>query len=355
MNIAIIRLSSLGDIITTLVFLNYLKIKENKITITWIVDSTFRAILENSPYIDNIIDIPLRSSKKNKKLLLEVAKKIRNIGEFDKVLDAQGLLKSAIIGKMLKKREFIGYDKSSIREKIASYFYNKKVHIPYDEHVLKRQYELFKVAFSWKEEFNISMLEHRAKAIGSRAKLNYNANIINYPKILFILEASKKEKEYPLASFYNLALELKNCYKNCKIFLIWDRKKNEIKELSTKDDVFYLLPHLSFDEIKALLKDMDLVIGGDTGITHLAWALNTKSITLYGNTPMARFKLGGKGYVSISAKVQTQIAKGDFSIQEISTQTILQSAKKLLDSSSVESKQECAQNLDSASYKGNNL
>lgn len=353
MNIAIIRLSSLGDIITTLVFLNYLKIKENGITITWIVDSNFRAILEYSPYIDNIIDIPLRNSKKNKRLLLEVIKKIRSLGEFDKVIDAQGLLKSAIIGKMLKKREFIGYDKFSIREKIASYFYNKKVYIPYDKHILKRQYELFKAAFSWKEDFSLSMLGHRAKAIGSNAKLNYN--VTNHPKILFILEASKKEKEYPLASFYNLALELKNYYKNCKIFLIWDRKKDEIKELSTKDDVFYLLPHLSFDEIKALLKDMDLVIGGDTGITHLAWALNTKSITLYGNTPIERFKLEGDGYVSISSKVQTQIAKGDFSIQEISTQTILQSAKKLLDSSSVESKQECAQNLDSTSYKGNNL
>lgn len=328
MNIAIIRLSSLGDIITTLVFLPYLKAKERDLKITWIVDSSFRSILEDSPYIDNIIDIPLRKSKKDKRLLLEVFKRVRGLGEFDKVLDNQGLLKSALIGKMLKKREFIGFDKISAREKIASYFYNKKVHIPYNNHVLKRQYEIFKVAFAWEENFSLSMLDSRASAIGYKADLMYQ--VANYPKILFIIEASKREKEYPLASFYDLALKIKSHYKNSKIFLIWDKKKAEIEELSKKDNVFYLLPHLSFDEIKRVLKDMDLIIGGDTGITHLAWALGKNSITLYGNTPIERFKLEGDNHISLTHKKQTGTIKGDFSIREIEPKRVLEAVRELL-------------------------
>ena len=68
MRIAIIRLSSLGDVISSAVFLKFIKDeftkKYGKVHITFIVDASFKEILENSPYIDDICDIPLRKSKK---------------------------------------------------------------------------------------------------------------------------------------------------------------------------------------------------------------------------------------------------------------------------------------------------
>ncbi len=317
LKVAIIRLSSLGDIIVTLVFLDLLKGKfaKRKIEISWIVDSQFKGILENSPLVDKIIDLPLRQSKKNKRLIFSAIKKVRSLGHFDKVIDSQGLLKSALIGKMLKKSEFIGYDRDSIREKIASFFYTKKARIAYNEHILKRQYELFKVAFDcvdWESDFRLEMLDSRNHTIdsskGAKAKIveiiaqcdRNTKNLKTAPKILFLCETSKADKEFALDSFYALAEGLWSEYKEARIFLIWDKKESEIRALGAKDSRFCVLPHLDFDEIKALLGSMDLVIGGDTGITHSAWAMRVPSVTLYVSTDIKRFALEGDKHFSIS-------------------------------------------------------
>lgn len=317
LKVAIIRLSSLGDIITTLAFLELLKSRESRVEISWIVDSQFREILENSPFIDKIIDLPLRASKKNKMLIFSVIKKMRNLGHFDKVIDAQGLLKSALIGKMLKKSAFIGYDKDSIREKIASFFYTKKAKIAYSEHILKRQYELLKVAFdevAWEDEFRLEMLDSRncaiiasnsakakiAQMLTSKNALSKNSPTKNAPKILFLSETSKASKEFSLDSFFAIAMGLWSEYKNATIFLIWDKKESEIRAFGVRDSRFCVLPHLNFDEIKALLASMDLVIGGDTGITHTAWAMKVPTITIYISTNMERFKLEGEKHFSLS-------------------------------------------------------
>ena len=334
LKVAIIRLSSLGDIISTLVFLDFIKAKfagaNQKIEICWIVDSQFKEILENSPLIDEVIDLPLRQSKKNKKLIFSVIKKVRELGRqthFDIVIDAQGLLKSALIGAFLKKGAFVGYDKDSAREKIASFFYNKKARIAYDSHILKRQYALFKCAFDDLDlagDFDLQMLDSRNLTLDSsqnaKAKI---ANILaqdshdsqdlppksaydsqdshtkNAPKILFLAESSKAEKEFSLESFGALAQNLWSDFENAKIFLIWDKKEAKIRALSTKDSRFCVLPRLNLDEIKALLARMDLVIGGDTGITHTAWAMKIPSITLYISTNMKRFALGGANHISL--------------------------------------------------------
>ncbi|RAX54836.1 lipopolysaccharide heptosyltransferase I [Helicobacter sp. 16-1353] len=395
MRIAIIRLSSLGDIISTAVFLDFLRsslikagaeknvaeentAKNNAETefkaeknvaenlhITWIVDSAFKGILADSPYISEICDIPLRESKKQKTIIFDIYKKLKKLEKFDLVLDFQGLLKSAIVGKILKSNDFIGYSKNGAREKIASIFYTKKAEIPYEEHILKRQYAILKTAFEtmadlgafgatksmadFRADFNLKMLDSRDRAF----KYSKNAeNKINeilsesksksgksgksgeskslQIKILFLPEASKIEKEYPLDCFYKVAQELKKAFSNLRIYLLWDKKKSEIADLAQKDSVFCLLPHLNFDEIKALVARMNLVIGGDTGITHLAWAMQTHSITLYGNTPIERFRLDGDNHISITKIKQNAIVKGDFSIREISQNEVAQSAKILL-------------------------
>lgn len=337
MKIAIVRLSSLGDVISTAVFLKLIKEefikKYGMLEITFIVDSSFRQILQDSPYIDTICDIPLRESKKNKKKILEIFSALHSLERFDMVIDFQGLLKSALIGKMLKSNEFVGYSKNGAREKAASLFYTQKVDVPYKEHILKRQYEVLKAILGLEDSFKLEMLSNRDDILcpSNRAKEKIDTFIESAKtRILFILEASKPEKEYPLDLFYEVAMGLKMCVNDIKIYLIWDKKEREIKNLGQKDEVFCVLEKLNLDEIKALLSKMNLVVGGDTGITHLSWALNVPAITLYGNTPLKRFVLGGDNFISISHLDIDDTIKGDFSIQKIEPARIIESALKLL-------------------------
>ena len=75
---------------------------------------------------------------------------------------------------------------------------------------------------------------------------------------------------------------------------------------------------------------MDLVIGGDTGITHLAWALKRPSITLFGSTPKERFNCDTSSNLSLSANPNANYSKKDFSIHTISPHAIFTCAKQLL-------------------------
>lgn len=143
--------------------------------------------------------------------------------------------------------------------------------------------------------------------------LNWNQN---KPKILFVLETSKINKTYPTERFKELALALENF----QICLLWhaDEKKATTLYHSLKNQCdTLLLPKLTLNEVKALLFKMDVIIGGDTGITHLAWALQKPSITLYGNTPMERFKLESPINVSLTGNSNANYHKKDFSIQNI--------------------------------------
>ena len=114
---AIIKLSSMGDIIHSLVVLPKLDRKVN-----FLVDNSFKDILEHNPYIDNIIPIHLREAKKKKELFFSEFKRLKEFN-FDEVYDLQGLFKSAIVAKLVSKNR-IGY--ANAREKVASFFTQKR-------------------------------------------------------------------------------------------------------------------------------------------------------------------------------------------------------------------------------------
>ncbi|HHO42073.1 MAG TPA: lipopolysaccharide heptosyltransferase I, partial [Epsilonproteobacteria bacterium] len=61
MKIAIVKLSAMGDIIHAMVALEYIKQSHPNIKIDWIVEESFKAILEHNPYIDNILTLNLKS------------------------------------------------------------------------------------------------------------------------------------------------------------------------------------------------------------------------------------------------------------------------------------------------------
>ena len=78
---------------------------------------------------------------------------------------------------------------------------------------------------------------------------------------------------------------------------------------------------------------MDLVIGGDTGPTHVAWALNIPSITLFGSTPGYRntYATNINHILESESKVDPyKIDKNDFSIKTIKVSDIVTRAKELL-------------------------
>ncbi len=332
MKIAIVRLSALGDIIVSAVFLALIKERFTNAQIEWFVDERFGAILEHSPYIDKLHPIALKSvlTTFNPLKIFKLFKSLRAY-EYDIVIDMQGLIKSALITQMLKAPKKVGFDYASAREGLSAFFYSQKVSIAYDEPVLKRNFTLLSHALNLPKKEISEGLNSRSKVFSYQDSpkidaLNLNKNKL---KILFVLETSKINKTYPIERFKELALALENF----QICLLWHADEDKATALygalKNQRDVL-LLPKLTLNEVKALLFKMDLIIGGDTGITHLAWALQKPSITLYGNTPMERFKLESPINVSLTGNSNANYHKKDFSIQNIDPKKIKECVLNIL-------------------------
>ncbi|GAA7258556.1 lipopolysaccharide heptosyltransferase I [Helicobacter pylori] len=324
MKIAIVRLSALGDIIVSAVFLVLIKERFTNAQIEWFVDERFSAILEHSPYIDKLHPIALKSvlTTFNPLKIFKLFKSLRAY-EYDIVIDMQGLIKSALITQMLKAPKKVGFDCTSAREGLSAFFYSQKVSIAYNEPVLKRNFTLLSHALNLPKKEISEGLSSRSKVFSYQDSPKIDALNLNKnkPKILFVLETSKINKTYPIERFKELALALEN-FQICLLWHADEDKANALYDaLKNQRDVL-LLPKLTLNEVKALLFKMDLIIGGDTGITHLAWALQKPSITLYGNTPMERFKLESPINVSLTGNSSANYHKKDFSIQNIEPKKI---------------------------------
>src|SRR3989338_8710444 len=147
MHVLLIKMSSMGDVIHTLPALTDALQAIPTIAIDWIIEPAFADIPTWHPAVKNIIPIPLRKWKKNifsRETLSEVKNFYKKLREkkYDVIIDAQGLLKSAVVAKCARGKTH-GHDKNSAREWIASYFYDKKYAIEKTQHAVTRTRALF--------------------------------------------------------------------------------------------------------------------------------------------------------------------------------------------------------------------
>ncbi|MBX7490365.1 lipopolysaccharide heptosyltransferase I [Helicobacter turcicus] len=325
LNLAIVRLSAMGDIIHTASILPSLfdALKERyTLHLNWIIDSTFSAIMEDSPYINRLIPLPLKEAIKTKdlKTLLAMHKALKT-ESFDIVLDMQGLLKSALIAKTLNAQSIFGFQ--SPKESLAKLFYTKSIAIPYSSHILLRNATLAFGTFGLPIP-SLETLKSPKDFLGFKSAQFPFISSIKNKKILCVLETSKPNKTYPLEKFLELT-KLLNAKGYTPIFL--SQKPITIPQNAQ----FYHIHSLDLAKIKSLVAQMDLVIGGDTGITHLAWALKRPSITLFGSTPRERFNLDTPQNLSLSANTNND--KNNFNIATLDPSAIFELTQSLLEKS----------------------
>lgn len=328
--IAIIKLSAMGDIIHAMVALQYIKRQYPNLQIDWFVESAFAPILENNPDINEIIKLDLKSIKKDKKEIINQIKLIKKYekNSYDLVIDAQGLIKSAIVSFFLGKSR-VGFSKNSTREKLASFFYTKKVDIAYDKNAIERNVKVLSQALN----FDIA----KDDILNKKPFLFYkNENEVIYEylskdkkNVLFVIGASWPSKMYSKEKFAKI---INNLDENCLI--TWGNEaEKDIADFIANISKAKVLPKLDLNSLKAIMSKVDLVIGNDTGPTHMAWALNIPSITLFGNTPGYR-----NTYITNTNKIiesksivnPFKLDRNDFSINEIDENEIINTAKRLL-------------------------
>jgi heptosyltransferase-1 len=325
MNIAIVKLSALGDIIHAMIVLQFIKQHYPHAAIDWIVDDNFKEILEHNPDIRHIIPLKIKQAKQQKslKMLINELKKVRKLDKYDFVIDMQGLLKSAIIARLIPAKIRVGFDKNSIREKLASLFYQQKISISYSRNTLLRYLTVALKPLNI--EFQLSNLEQKKPYLFYQS--NFSLPIDNY--IIFIVNSTWESRNYPVDKFITIANNLKlPCY------VAWNNEKEQqkAKKMQQQSEYIYSLTRLNLGTLKAIIAGAKLLIGNDTGPTYIAYGTNTPSITLFGPTPENRIypTTIHKTLKSSSIVNHHKLNKNDFSISEIDENEVIMLAKKLL-------------------------
>jgi heptosyltransferase-1 len=320
MKICIVKLSAMGDIIHAMIALEFIKKAFNNSQIDWVVEAGFKSVLESNPNIDNILPINLKALKKNKSEFFTQYKLLKTYSKnnYDLIIDAQGLLKSAIVSKIIGAKKIAGFNKKSTREGIASLFYNIKINKAYQANAIERNMAVIC------EPLNI---EFTKKDILNKKKFLYssfNKNNYTYKYIVLVVGASKDNKIYPKEKFLQLIEKLEK-----NVIIIWgnESEKTTAKWLETNSSFAKIAPKLNLDELKNIIQNASLIIGGDTGPTHMGWALNIPSITIFGNTPEHRntyLTEINKVVKSHSIVDPMKLDYNDFSIKDIEIDDILE-------------------------------
>jgi len=325
MKIAIVKLSSLGDIVHSMIILQFIKKYYPDSVIDWIVEKKFKGILENNPHINQIHIVNLEMIKRNRslKLLFTEISKVCKFGNYDVVVDLQGLIKSAIITMFINSRNKVGFDKNSIRERLASFIYHQKVAIGYDQNTIERYVKLISKAL----KINITKDDITNKQLCLFSKSKFL--IPQTPYIVLVIGSTWPSRNYPKEKFTQVAQAIK---KSC--IVIWgnEKEKENAEWMSSESNYIQVMPKLSLDDLKRVIGHASLLIGNDTGPSHMAWALNIPSIVLFGPTPIERsFQTPINTVLSSNSKINHyKLDKNDFSIKEIKVSDIVKIAKELL-------------------------
>ena len=328
--IAIIKLSAMGDIIHAMVALQYIKKYFPFLQIDWFVEGAFSGVLENNPHINQIIKLNLKGIKKDKKEIFNQLKLVKQHSKnsYDLVIDAQGLIKSSLVARFLGKNR-AGFSKDSTREKLASFFYTKKIDIAYDKNAIERNAKVLSSSLGFEITKNDILNKEPFLFFKNEDKVIYDYLDTNKKNVLFVIGASWPSKIYSKEKFAKI---IDNLDENC--LLTWGNEEEKQNALFIeKISKAKVLPKLDLNSLKAVVSKVDLVIGNDTGPTHMAWALNVASITIFGNTPGYRntYQTSINKIVESKSLVNPfKLDKNDFSINEIDEKEIVKIAKELL-------------------------
>ena len=316
LKIAIVKLSALGDIVHAAIVLQFIKKHCPNAHITWLVDARFASLLKDHPLIDELVILPLKESfKKSYKI-------IKTLGKFDKIIDLQGLFKSAVVAKLLGK-EIYGFSRESVKEKIAARLYRHKFKIDYNENIIVRNLSLVGYALNFGFDRDEILKKSPCFEIVGKFK-----NESGKKRVLIAAFASEESK------IYDKFKDVIRLLEGCEIYLCYGSESEKARaEAIISGTKARLLEKLSIKDMIDFIASCDLVIGNDSGLTHLAWAVNRPSITLFGNRPSHRnaYVTDKNLVVDMGKQIDARsIDKNDFCIREIYPETVANFAKRLL-------------------------
>ncbi|HJT18807.1 MAG TPA: glycosyltransferase family 9 protein [Thermoanaerobaculia bacterium] len=240
-SLLVVRLSAFGDVIHTIPAVVALR---DHYDIDWLVRPAYRE-------------------------LVEIVAKVRAIGPgeirgHDVAVDFQGLIKSAVLARLSGAKNRYGFAYDFVREKPAAWFVNHHVTIDPARHVIE-----------WNLQLASALVRHL-----DVPRVAFDLFCADQPRgfegrVVLLPGAGKAAKQWPIERFRELAQRI-----GPKALAVWGPGEREMAEAIGCE----VAPPTNFRELARVLRDASVVVGSDTGPLHLAAALGTRVVGLYGPT-----------------------------------------------------------------------
>jgi heptosyltransferase-1 len=308
--VLVVKTSSMGDVVHTLPALSDMLAHCPGVEVDWLVERAFAAVPELHPGVRRVIPMAWRKWRRQlgqRQTWQAMSALRRQLREqpYDLVIDFQGLFKSAIWAR-LAGAPLAGYNRRSAREGGASWLYHQAHDVPSHLHAIERSRRLAALSLGYPMPATPPVFGVRARG-GSWPVPTRRAVLIPC--------ASRPEKFWPVDGWRAVRNRCEAAGLPCVI--LWGNEtERDMAQAIAQGSSALIPPFLSVGDMASVLDGAELVVGLDTGFTHLAAALEAPTLGIYcdhepgltGVTggPWVR-SLGGKGHPPAQAEVMESL------------------------------------------------
>lgn len=289
MKVLVVKMSSLGDVVHCLPAVTDLLRAEPDAVVDWVVEEAFEPIPQFHPGVHRTIPIAIRRWRKHwwrhKSEVREFIATLKH-EHYDRVVDAQGLFKSAVVAS-LARGEVAGFDQYSARERIAAYSYQSLHSVSRNLHAVERQRQLFAQVFQYPLSDG----------------LDYGLDVetgVDSEDIYFFHGTTWASKHWPDSAWLELARRCSDAGYRVVLPFIGEQEQRRAEGIKTHIPTVKLLPPASLADLGQGLSRAAGAVSVDTGLGHLAAAFDVPLVAIYGATSPDLTGITGPQQISLT-------------------------------------------------------
>lgn len=295
------KTTSMGDVVHTLPAVSDMARALPGLTVDWLVEAPFSAMPAMHPAVSRVIPLSWRKWRKalGRRETWRAMAECRGLlkaERFDAVIDFQGLLKSVLWARQASG-PLCGYDRSSIREPAASFFYEKRAAVSRELHAVDRCRRLASSLLGYPLPTDPPDFSLVAPQEGWRPPSTPQAGALgSQPYAVLIPCASRVEKLWPVDGWRAIVARCER--EGLQVVVLWGSPAEEqlARQVAAGSSAL-LPPFLTVREAAGLLAHAHLVVGLDTGFTHLAAAFARPTVGIYCDHEPGLAGVTGPGWV----------------------------------------------------------
>ena len=310
MRVLIVKASALGDVIHALPVLDYLHQAQPGIEVDWIVEDRFSEILEGNPKLSALHLVRTKLWRKRPfaaQTRQEIAQLKKTLRErnYDLVFDIQGNLKSGLICWLTGCADRIGFVRDDLQESVNALFTTRRIPLRrQDYHITDKYLRLVSIPFA--KDFSEMPL---ACSIQTSPEDDANAEALlatlsDGLVFLFQYGTTWQTKFWSEQNWIVLGKAVLDRFPDASILLPWGNEAERATVISIAKEIgpgSRVLDRFTLKGLTALLKKVDLVVGGDTGPVQLAAAVGTPTVSFYRASDGKRSGPRGERHVVIQS------------------------------------------------------